>query len=612
MERADATDELVELEDLSSARTADVVRSFNREVEELLSAEAARHYERLREYACAPRVVSAALLREGVALLYKGLEDEVVLLRRDGGRAVLLKPRESEVFTSLSRVKGSNDWIAVRASIEGSDEGRTYIIDAGTGGILHTIEGVAHDFCSVGGSLVYVRSYRRVPPPDGGERPTDRLVTLEDGRERVVWGCGALGAGEYIGYVAPSPDCRMLALTVHRGWARSKLYLLNAGSWEGELVEEGDYQIELAGWLGSELAYVRARPEGDELHIGGASIRLERPVQAALASGSRLLLIDLIDARHRVRINCGEAGSWVEVELPVEPVSVVSLDAMDGRFLIVATGFSHRHLVALIDGGVRVLEESAAVQGLLVEDIWLRSGGVRVHGFLVTKGGRPKAILLYGYGGFGVSLAPAYSAFFHHLLELGYAIAVVNARGGREEGEQWHRAGMLEAKLNTFQDFAAFARFFKSLGFKVAGYGSSNGGLTVAVVATRWPELLDAALVGYPVLDMLRYHLLYVGRYWIPEYGDPDDPKMREVLLSYSPYHNIPRGKRMPPTLLFTGFNDDRVHPAHAIKFAVKARQLGHPVYLRVETRSGHSGARTEIRALEAAYLTAFLERFLA
>ncbi|MEM4430648.1 MAG: prolyl oligopeptidase family serine peptidase, partial [Thermofilaceae archaeon] len=169
-----------------------------------------------------------------------------------------------------------------------------------------------------------------------------------------------------------------------------------------------------------------------------------------------------------------------------------------------------------------------------------------------------------------------------------------------------------EAKLNTFQDFAAFARFFKSLGFKVAGYGSSNGGLTVAVVATKWPELLDAALVGYPVLDMLRYHLLYVGRYWIPEYGDPDDPKMREVLLSYSPYHNIPRGKRMPPTLLFTGFNDDRVHPAHAIKFAVKARQLGHPVYLRVETRSGHSGARTEIRALEAAYLTAFLERFLA
>ena len=220
-------------------------------------------------------------------------------------------------------------------------------------------------------------------------------------------------------------------------------------------------------------------------------------------------------------------------------------------------------------------------------------------------------MLLYGYGGFGVSLTPTYSTLFHHLLELGCAVAVVNARGGREEGEAWHRAAMLEGKEKTFEDFAAFARFFKLLGFKVAAYGSSNGGLTVAAVATRWPELLDAAVVGYPVLDMLRYHLLYVGRYWVPEYGDPEDPRMREVLLRYSPYHNLPRDRRMPPTLVYTGLNDDRVHPAHALKFAAKAKRLGHPVYLRVEERSGHSGARTEVRALEAAYIAAFLEKFL-
>ncbi|MFN4046375.1 MAG: prolyl oligopeptidase family serine peptidase, partial [Acidilobaceae archaeon] len=100
-------------------------------------------------------------------------------------------------------------------------------------------------------------------------------------------------------------------------------------------------------------------------------------------------------------------------------------------------------------------------------------------------------------------------------------------------------------------------------------------------------------------------------KYWIPEYGDPEDPEMRDYMLSYSPYHNIRADRKMPPTLVYTGLHDDRVHPAHAIKFALKARMLGHPVYLRVETRSGHSGAPMAIAALEAAYIAAFLEKFM-
>lgn len=118
---------------------------------------------------------------------------------------------------------------------------------------------------------------------------------------------------------------------------------------------------------------------------------------------------------------------------------------------------------------------------------------------------------------------------------------------------------------------------------------------------------MDAALIGYPVIDMLRFHKLYIGSVWIPEYGNPDDPKDREFLLKYSPYHNVDPNKRYPPTLIYTGLHDDRVHPAHALKFFMKLREVGAPVYLRVETKSGHMGASPETRARELTDLLAFV-----
>jgi len=606
-----AEDPLRVLEDLSRPEVAELVRECNREVEELLGAEVERHYGRILELAKAPRASSAALLRSGVAVLYKGLADEVQLITWSGERVKLFVPPEGEIATGVDRVELANDLLVVYTSAEGADEGAAYVIDARSGEAVHRIGGVVRNFCSLGGALVYVRSYRRERPPDGGAVPTDRVVELRGGEERAVWGGGVVGAGEWVSLL-PSPDGGRVAIVVGKGWASSRLYVADAGSWNAELVEEGDYAINVVGWHRAPV-YLRAKPEGDELVVDGAPLRLERPVGRALASGGSLLLVDIVDARHRLRLSSLPPEEWREVELPARYLTVAGLDALDGRFLVLATSPAHRHLVALIEGGeAKPVEVSEAVEGVEVADLWLRSSdGARIHGFLIARRKPPKAVLLYGYGGFGVSLTPTYSALFHHLLELGYAVVVVNARGGREEGEAWHRAGMLEGKERTFEDFAAFASFFKLLGFKVAAYGSSNGGLTVAAVATKWPELLDAAVVGYPVLDMLRYHLLYVGRYWIPEYGDPEDPRVREVLLRYSPYHNIPRDRRMPPTLVYTGLNDDRVHPAHALKFTAKAKRLGHPVYLRVEERSGHSGARAEVKALEAAHVAAFLEKFL-
>ena len=184
---------------------------------------------------------------------------------------------------------------------------------------------------------------------------------------------------------------------------------------------------------------------------------------------------------------------------------------------------------------------------------------------------------------------------------------MANLRGGSEYGEKWHRAGMRENKQNVFDDFIAVLEKLKSQGYKIIAHGRSNGGLLVSAIITQRPDVVDVAVIGYPVIDMLRFHKLYIGRAWIPEYGNPEDPKDREFLLRYSPYHNVRPDLKYPPTLVYTGLHDDRVHPAHALKFVAKLKDVKAPVFLRVETKSGHLGANPETRIREIADILAFI-----
>jgi prolyl oligopeptidase len=599
-------DPLTCYEDLGGEAVKGVIEVFNREVEELLGGLAKIHYERLSEYQRNPRVTSAALIRDGVVAVYRGLRDEVMLVK--DGRRVTLHSIEG-VPVSVERVKGSDELVAINYSITGADEGRVYIVDV-SGKPLYVLDGVLSDFAISGKALYYVRSYRGVKPPDGGSTPTDRIVKLVEGEERVVWGEGLVGGGESIG-ITYSPDLRKGLVAVYRGWSRSKLYLVDLESGSSELLEGGDYNVILAGW-GRDYVYVRRKVEDVEVVVGSRVFKVDRPVDNARVTGDKLLTVEIVNSSHRVKIYDLESMESKDI-FGGERFKVLSVDSFNGRFLVHRTSFTKQYSLDIVDGyGVKTVDEGITVKDSVVLDLWVEGqDGVKIHGFLISKGGDVKGVILYGYGGFAVSQMPGYSFTYHYLLDLGYAIAIANIRGGGEEGEWWHRAGMLKNKENTFKDYASFARLFKNLGLKVVGFGISNGGLTVGAVVTKWPELLDVAIIGYPVLDMLRYHKLYVGKYWIPEYGDPEDPEMREYLLSYSPYHNIPRDKKLPPTLVYTGIHDDRVHPAHAIKFAVKAKLLGHPVYLRVETRSGHRGAQAQIAALESAYIIAFIEQVL-
>jgi prolyl oligopeptidase len=249
--------------------------------------------------------------------------------------------------------------------------------------------------------------------------------------------------------------------------------------------------------------------------------------------------------------------------------------------------------------------------------------GTDVPLFVVKKKGTPldgeNPTYLYGYGGFNISMTPAFSVGLVAWLERGGVFAQACLRGGGERGEEWHQAGMLERKQTVFDDFAAAAEYLVRTGVtrpdRLAIGGGSNGGLLVGASITQRPELFGAALIQVGVLDMLRFHRFTIGHAWKSEYGSADDPAQFEVLLRYSPLHNLKPGTHYPPTLIMTGDHDDRVVPAHSFKFAAalqKAQGGSAPILIRIETDAGHgAGKPTAMLIAEAADRWAFLEQVL-
>lgn len=227
------------------------------------------------------------------------------------------------------------------------------------------------------------------------------------------------------------------------------------------------------------------------------------------------------------------------------------------------------------------------------------------------------ACILTGYGGFSITMGPAYSAAVVAACERGAIYAVANIRGGAEEGEAWHRAGMREHKQQSFDDFAAAARWLIAEGMtspeRLAIRGGSNGGLLVGATITQHPKLCRAAQIAVPLLDMLRYHHFLIARLWIPEYGDPDVPEEFEWLHAYSPYHRVADGTCYPAVLLTTAEGDSRVDPMHARKMAARlqaATSCGaeRPILLREEREAGHGqGKPVSKQAEELADALGFL-----
>jgi prolyl oligopeptidase len=263
---------------------------------------------------------------------------------------------------------------------------------------------------------------------------------------------------------------------------------------------------------------------------------------------------------------------------------------------------------------------------VVTQKFYASKDGTRVPMFIVHKKGIKldgnNPVLLYGYGGFNISLTPSFSPAIIGWLEMGGVYAVPNIRGGGEYGEEWHQAGTSVRKQNVFDDFIAAAEFLIAEKYTKAGRiacsGGSNGGLLVGAMITQRPELWGAALPAVGVLDMLRFHKFTIGWAWKSDYGCAETSEEEfKALNAYSPYHVALRkpGSRWPATMITTGDHDDRVVPAHSFKFAaaLQATQAGDkPVLIRIDVRAGHgAGKPTAKRIEEVADQYAFLVKNL-
>ncbi len=260
------------------------------------------------------------------------------------------------------------------------------------------------------------------------------------------------------------------------------------------------------------------------------------------------------------------------------------------------------------------------------KQVFLQSkDGARVPMFITHKRGLAldgnAPTILYGYGGFNISLTPAFSVSRAVWMEMGGVYAVATLRGGGEYGAEWHKAGTKLQKQNVFDDFIAAAEWLIANKYtrpeRLAIQGGSNGGLLVGAAMTQRPELFGAAIPAVGVMDMLRFHKFTIGWAWKSDYGSSENADDFKALLAYSPYHNLKPGTRYPATLVMTADHDDRVVPAHSFKFAARIQEsqavAGPPVMIRIETSAGH-GAGTALNKVieETADAWAFLTKVFA
>ncbi len=223
--------------------------------------------------------------------------------------------------------------------------------------------------------------------------------------------------------------------------------------------------------------------------------------------------------------------------------------------------------------------------------------------------------MLYGYGGFNISLTPSFSVTRLAWMDMGGIYAVANLRGGGEYGKDWHKAGTRLNKQNVFDDFIAAGEYLVEQEYttpaRLAIFGGSNGGLLVGAVTNQRPDLFGAAIPAVGVMDMLRFQEFTAGRFWVDDYGSSENPEEFEALYAYSPYHNIREGVEYPAVLVTTADTDDRVVPGHSFKYAAKLQQAqggAAPVLIRIETRAGHgAGTPTEMIIDDYADRWAFL-----
>ncbi|CAM3724052.1 prolyl oligopeptidase family serine peptidase [Rheinheimera salexigens] len=569
-----------------------------------------------------------------------GLQNQYVLYRllEDGSSEVFLDPNtfSADGTTSLAGVTFSKDGSKAAYAISegGSDWRKVIIIDAETKQQLEP-ELVDIKFSGiswVGNAGFYYSSYDK---PDGSElsAKTDQhklyyhqLGTAQQ-QDQVVFGASDGQKHRYVG-ASVSDDARYLLISASVSTSGNKLFIKDLTQPNSQLVtilDHTDSDTYLLDNDGSTLFLVTnlnapnkkvvkvdaANPTAD--HWQDIIAETEHVLSANKGAGY-IFAEYMVDAISKVQ-QYDYSGTLIrDIQLP----NLGSVSGFDGKKQDDTLYYSFSNYTtaptiysfSATSGKSEVYHQSAAKfasDNFVSEQVFYASkDGTKVPMIISYKKGLKldgsNPTILYGYGGFNVSLTPGFSVTNAVWMELGGVYAVPNLRGGGEYGKDWHKAGTLMQKQNVFDDFIAAAKYLQQQGYtsaeKLAIRGGSNGGLLVGAVMTQQPELVKVALPAVGVMDMLRYHTFTAGAGWAYDYGTSEQSvDMFNYLQGYSPVHNVKQGVAYPATLVTTADHDDRVVPAHSFKFAaeLQAKAAGvNPQLIRIETNAGH-GAGTPV-----------------
>jgi len=540
--------------------------------------------------------------------------------------------------------------VAFGTSLGGDERSTLRVLDVESGELRSDV--IPHTRAASVAWLPGAEAFAYTRYPDPATVPTE-----ERGYHRTVWwhelgdhpGHDELVFGDLPDVtawpdVSLSRDGRWLLVHVALGWNRVDVHLVDRSTGTRSTVVEGLDAVttfdadrdRLIGTttLDAPRGRVVAAPLSDpSVEHWRTLVHEGRSVIGSVAVTDRsLLVVSTRSAVSRLDHFDLEGGEHREIPLPGR-ATVVSVDSSPDRdeMWLALTSFAlpprlYRWTVEDLCpwGGS---DGTVDPDDFVVDQVrYPSTDGTAVAMFLVrhrdTEPGPATPTILTGYGGFAVTMAPEYNATAVAHCEAGGVWAVANIRGGSEEGEEWHRAGMGVHKQRVFDDFAAAAEWLVAEGrtsqARLAIRGGSNGGLLVAAVLTQHPELCRAVHCAVPLTDMVRFDRFLIARLWVPEFGDPADPDAFAALHAYSPYHHVVDGTCYPALLVTTGDEDSRVDPCHARKFAAAvqfATSCGddHPVLVRVESRAGHGqGKPVSRQADEAADVLTFLHWQLA
>ena len=631
------------LEDDRSAETEAWVKAQNEVTFEYLEQIPYRDQikERLTELWNYEKV--GAPFKEGkYTYFYKndGLQNQYVVYRTDseGNTEVFLDPNtfSEDGTTSLATLSFSKDGSLAAYAISegGSDWRKIIVIDVETKEQLEpTLVDVKFSGISwYGNEGFYYSSYDK---PEGSElsAKTDQhklyyhKLGTSQADDPVVFGGTEAEKHRYVGGQVTEDD-RYLVITAAVSTSGNKLFLKDLSKPDSELVtvldhtdsdtyviDNQDSKLFLVTDLNAPNKRVVTVDAGNPQSDNWQDLIPETENVLSPATGAGYIFAEyMVDAIAQVKQYTYDGKLVRDVELP----GVGSIGGFSGKkdeevLYYTFTNYSTPGTIYAFDadaGESSVYAESKAEFDSSAYEskqvFYTSKDGTQVPMIITYKKGieldGTNPTILYGYGGFNVSLTPSFSMTNAMWLELGGVYAVANLRGGGEYGKKWHDAGTQMKKQNVFDDFIAAAEYLIAENYtsseKLAVRGGSNGGLLVGAVMTQRPDLMQVALPAVGVLDMLRYHTFTAGAGWAYDYGTAEDSEaMFEYLYGYSPVHNVKQGIHYPATLVTTGDHDDRVVPAHSFKFAaeLQAKDAGaNPQLIRIETNAGH-GAGTPV-----------------